>query len=71
MSATAVNATSATINWTTSVAANSQVAYGTTAAYGSTTPLNSAFTTSHAVNLKGLFALHHLPLPGAFRRFPR
>ena len=31
-----------------------QVAYGTTAAYGSTTPLNSAFTTSHSVNLTGL-----------------
>ena len=54
VNATSVNATSATINWTTDVAANSQVAYGTTAAYGSTTTLVTSLTTTHAVNLTGL-----------------
>ena len=51
---TSVTATSATINWSTDKAADSQVAYGTTAAYGTTSALASTLTTVHAVNLTGL-----------------
>ncbi len=53
--------TSATITWTTNIAADSQVEYGPTAAYGSTSLLNSAAVTDHAVTLTGLTAgtLYH------------
>ena len=56
VNATSVTATSATINWSTDKAADSQVAYGTTAAYGTTSALASTLTTAHAVNLTGLTA---------------
>ncbi len=53
--------TGATISWTTDVAADSQVEYGTTTAYGSATTLNPALVTSHSVALSGLTAntLYH------------
>jgi hypothetical protein len=47
---------SATITWTTNLAANSQVDYGTTTSYGQSTPLNSSMVTSHRVTLSGLAA---------------
>ena len=54
VNATNITSTSATITWTTSQAATSQVEYGTTAAYGSLTTLNSSLVTSHSVTLSGL-----------------
>ncbi len=52
---------SATIMWTTSVAADSQVAYGPTAAYGSLSTLTAPLVMSHAVTISGLTssALYH------------
>src|SRR5277367_1539344 len=44
------------VNWTTNVAANSAVDYGTTAAYGTSTPMNTAMVTSHQMLLSGLSA---------------
>ena len=49
-----ITSTSATITWTTSPAASSQVAFGTTTGYGSLSLLNSAPVTSHSVTLTGL-----------------
>src|SRR5580700_7738342 len=46
--------TGAVINWTTDVAATSQVEYGTTTSYGTLTTLNSSLVTSHSVTLSGL-----------------
>ncbi len=45
---------SATINWTTSLPADSQVFYGTTSTYGSATILDPALVTSHSQTLTGL-----------------
>ncbi len=42
------------VSWSTNVAANSVVDYGTTANYGSSTPANSAMVTSHQVAVTGL-----------------
>ena len=42
------------VSWSTNVAANSSVDYGTTASYGSSAPTNSAMVTSHQVALTGL-----------------
>ena len=50
----AVTRNSATIQWTTSIAADSQVEYGSTADYGSVTPLNPTLTLDHSVPLAGL-----------------
>jgi hypothetical protein len=49
------------VSWSTNVAANSTVDFGTTANYGSSTPTNSAMVTSHQVALSGLAAgtLYH------------
>jgi hypothetical protein len=49
------------VSWSTNVAANSAVDFGTTANYGSITPTNSAMVTSHQVALSGLAAgtLYH------------
>jgi len=44
------------IVWTTNVAADSAVDYGTSTSYGSSTPLDSAMVTSHQVTLSGLAA---------------
>ncbi len=59
--AAGITSSAATITWTTSQAASSQVEYGTTAAYGSLTPLDGNPVTSHSVGLSGLAAntLYH------------
>ena len=56
VSATNISDTSATIVWTTSLASDSQVAYGLTAAYGALSALNTNLVTSHSVSLTGLTA---------------
>lgn len=48
-----ITATSATVSWTTSEPADSQVDYGLTASYGSSTS-SSAMVLSHALDLNGL-----------------
>ncbi len=45
---------SATITWTTSSPADSQVDYGTTASYGSSTALDPTLATAHSQTLTGL-----------------
>ncbi len=56
-----LSSSGATITWTTSEAADSQVEYGTTTSYGSSSALNSAMVTSHSQALSGLTAstLYH------------
>jgi glucose/arabinose dehydrogenase len=54
LTATAVAATSATIQWTTNEASDSQVDYGPTTSYGSTTTLDPTLRTAHTVALSGL-----------------
>ncbi len=49
-----VNSSGVTISWSTDVAANTQVAYGTTTALGQLTPLQNTLTNSHGVTLTGL-----------------
>ena len=44
------------IVWTTNVAANSAVDYGTTASYGSSTSVDSTMVTNHQVTVSGLAA---------------
>ena len=46
--------TSATVTWTTNVAATSQVEYGLTASYGTLSPLNTTLVTAHSVSISGL-----------------
>jgi hypothetical protein len=48
--------TTGTITWTTAVAANSQITYGTTTSYGSSSALNSSLVTTHSVALTSLIA---------------
>jgi hypothetical protein len=50
----AVTEAGATVTWTTSTPASSQVMYGTSLAYGASTVLNSTLVTSHSVTLTGL-----------------
>ncbi len=54
-------ASSFQVNWSTNVAANSAVDYGSTANYGSSTPTNSSMVTGHQVAVVGLSAgtLYH------------
>ena len=54
ITATAVTATSASINWITNIAGSSQVLYGLTNTYGTSTTVNPALVTSHTVSLSGL-----------------
>ena len=56
-----VTASGATITWTTNVATNSQVEYGTTSSYGSVTAVDTNFVTSHSEAVTGLQAstLYH------------
>lgn len=54
INATAITANSATITWTTTTAASSQVFYGLTTTYGSQTALDPALMQSHSVTLTGL-----------------
>lgn len=42
------------VSWSTNVAANSVVDYGTSASYGSSTPVNSTMVTSHQLALTSL-----------------
>src|SRR5260370_9397855 len=51
------------VSWTTNLAPNSAVDYGTTTNYGSSTPTNGTIFTSHQVAVTGLAAgtLYHLP----------
>lgn len=49
-----VSSNSATINWTTDIASNGQVAYGLTSTYGSLSGLASPLVTSHSILLAGL-----------------
>src|SRR5439155_163368 len=51
---TSLSATSATIQWTTNTASDSQVEYGLTTSYGSATTLDPAFVTLHSVAITGL-----------------
>src|SRR5437899_1337228 len=51
---TSVGGTSATIQWTTNKASDSQVEYGLTASYGSATTLDLTLGTSHTVTVGGL-----------------
>src|SRR5262249_35013694 len=46
----------AQIVWTTNMASDSSVNYGTTSSYGSTTPVDSIMVTSHQVTISGLAA---------------
>ncbi len=59
--ASGITSSAASITWTTSESATSQVEYGTTASYGQTTALDSTLTTSHIVALSTLSAgtLYH------------
>ena len=54
VSVTVATTTTATITWLTSVAADTQVKYGTTTAYGSLTTLDPTLTLSHSQLLSGL-----------------
>jgi hypothetical protein len=56
-----ITASGATITWTTTVAASSQVNYGTTSAYGSQTTLDTTMLVNHSQALTGLKAgqLYH------------
>jgi hypothetical protein len=54
VSVSSITTTGGTVNWTTDVAATSQVEYGTTIAYGTLTTVNSSLVTSHSVALSGL-----------------
>jgi chitodextrinase len=54
VAAVSVTSTSATIDWTTSIASNSQVEFGTTTAYGSSTVMDSSFVTAHSETLNNL-----------------
>jgi hypothetical protein len=64
---TGVTETQATIQWTTNVAADSRVEYGPAPDYGSRSPLDPAYTPSHAVALSGLapFSLYHFRVRSA------
>jgi len=56
VASSAVTTSGATISWTTSAAANSQVEFGTSASYGQTTAVDSTMVSSHSVALSGLAA---------------
>jgi hypothetical protein len=54
VSASSITTSGATITWTTSETADSQVEYGLTTAYGSSTTLNTSLVFSHSQALSGL-----------------
>jgi Concanavalin A-like lectin/glucanases superfamily len=54
--ASSTTATSSTITWTTSCAANSQIEYGTTTSYGHTNTLDETLVTSHSMTITSLIA---------------
>jgi hypothetical protein len=51
-----ITTSTATINWTTAVPANSQVKYGTTTNYGTRNALNPTLITAHSATLTALTA---------------
>lgn len=55
-SASSITTSQASITWSTDIASDSQVEYGTTTAYGSFSAANSAQVTSHSIILSGLSA---------------
>ncbi len=59
--ATAPTTSGFQVSWSTNLAANSIVDYGSTASYGSSTPTNNTMVTSHQVAVTGLAAgkLYH------------
>jgi len=61
VAASNITTSSATINWNTNEASDSQVEYGLTTSYGNTTSLNTSLVISHSVGLSGLSAntLYH------------
>ncbi|MGV1007644.1 MAG: fibronectin type III domain-containing protein [Dermatophilaceae bacterium] len=56
VASSAIGQTQASVSWTTSEPATTQVAFGATTAYASSTTLNPALTTSHTQVLSGLTA---------------
>jgi len=54
VSVSAIGTSGATITWTTDVAADAQVFYGTSASYTASTTLNATASTTHSVVLSGL-----------------
>lgn len=56
VSAAAITPSTATIQWTTSSPATSQVDYGTSTAYGASTTLDATLVTNHSQPLSGLTA---------------
>jgi len=56
VNSTDITKTGATITWTTSENATSQVEYGLTGEYGSSTTVDTKLVTSHSVDLTGLKA---------------
>lgn len=55
IAATSVTENGATITWTTNIAADSTVSYGTTSPYGATST-DATLTTSHSMTLSGLLS---------------
>jgi Domain of unknown function DUF11/Putative peptidoglycan binding domain len=66
ITATNIATNSATITWTTNIAADSTVSYGTTISYGSTST-DPTLVTSHSINLANLDAgtLYHYAVSSA------
>jgi len=56
INASNIAATAATISWTTSIAADSQIEYGPTISYGSQTALITNLVSSHVQTLSGLMS---------------
>jgi len=56
VSANALTASSAAVNWNTNEATDSQVEYGTTVSYGQATALDSSLVTAHNASLANLSA---------------
>ena len=56
VSASNITTNSATVTWTTSVAATSQVKYGTTSSLPNATSMSSSMVTNHSQSLSGLAA---------------
>jgi hypothetical protein len=57
ISASGILSNSATINWATNEAADSQVEYGPTTSYGNSTSLDTSLVTSHAQTFSGFSPL--------------
>ena len=56
VASSSTSTSSAIVAWTTNVAADSQVEYGTSTAYGTLSPVNSTMVTSHSISLSNLAA---------------